>query len=59
MEIHPGHVGFAVSLYHREKLPAVALVKAGVVGEKIHGRNAFFAKICTPDGLNALVEMYQ
>ena len=35
MDIHSCHIRFAVALHHAEKLPAVALIKTGVVGDQI------------------------
>ena len=34
-----------VALYHAEKRPAVTLIKASVVGDKIEGRNTLVAHI--------------
>ena len=35
MDIHSCHIRFAVALHHAEKLPAVALIETGVVGDQI------------------------
>ena len=35
MYVHSGHVGFSLSLYHAEKLPAVPFIEIVVVGNQI------------------------
>ena len=35
MDVHSGHVRFAIALNHAQKLPAVALVDAGVIGDQL------------------------
>ena len=45
MNIHSRHFLFSIALRHAEKLPAVALVKAVVVGEEIEGGYPFICHI--------------
>ena len=40
VDIHSGHDFLTVALRHAEEFPAVALVKAGMIGQKIERRNA-------------------
>ena len=35
VDVHSRHIGFTVTLHHAEKFPTVALIEAGVVGNKI------------------------
>ena len=41
MEIHSCHAGFAIALYHTQKLPAVSFIKAGMIRDQINRKNAF------------------
>ena len=45
VNIHPCQIRFAVALYHAEEFPAVALIKAGMVGNQIGRRNALSPQI--------------
>ena len=45
MNIHPCHIRFAVTLHHAEELPAIALIKAGMVCDKIGRGNALSPQI--------------
>ena len=45
MNIHPGHIGFAIALYHAQKLPSVLLIGANMVGHQIGRRDTFGAQI--------------
>ena len=45
MDIHPGQIGFAIALNHAQELPAVALIKVGMVGDQIGRGNALGPQI--------------
>ena len=41
MDIHSGHIGFAVALYHTQKLPTVSFVEDRMVCKQINRGNSF------------------
>ena len=41
MDIHPGHAGLIVPLYHTEEFPAIPLIETGMVSDQIDGRDTF------------------
>ena len=45
MNIHPGHIRLAVTLYHAQEFPAVPLIKTGVVGHQIGRRDSLGTQI--------------
>ena len=45
MDIHARQIRFAVALHHAEEFPAVALIKACVVGDEVDGGDSVRAQI--------------
>ena len=46
MDIHSGHIWFAITLYHTQKLPTVSFVEARMVCNQINRGNSFELHIC-------------
>ena len=45
MDVHTGHIRFAVALHHAQELPAVALIEVCMVGHEVGRRNSLAAQI--------------
>ena len=45
MDVHSGHIGFAVALYHAEEFPSVPLIEVRMIGHKIGGGNALCPQV--------------